>query len=105
MNAILHYDLLKAFNREYYRDLLTNEHVVGGQINIKKLVYANGSEEEDFWGYILEKEGTKYLLPSEVILNDGTKKELNLRETLPIRVKKLVYANGSEEEDFWGYIS
>lgn len=84
MTHLLHYENLTAFKKEYFRDLLSHEHVQGKQINIKKVTYSDGNENDEinFWGYVLEKDGVSYLLSGQN--PDG--EEVNLRQTLPIRV-------------------
>jgi len=81
-NVLLHYEAMHAFNKAYYKDLLTLEHVTGGEMRVKELVYADGAVGGELWCYPLEKDGVKYLLPSK-----RAGKAIVLRETLPIRVK------------------
>jgi hypothetical protein len=81
INPLLHNDCIATFKREFYRELLTSEHVKGGQRHIQKLTFPDGGVEEsaNFWGWELEKDNVKYLLPA----TDGEGKEVKLIEVLP----------------------
>ena len=65
MVSILYYDLISIFKREFYKDLLTLEHISGPQIKIDKMSFPGGEVDDNanFWGYTLEKDGKKYKLP------------------------------------------
>jgi len=86
MTHLLHYDLLAEFKRQFFKDLLTVEHVKGTQIKIDKISFPDGGidEQANFWGYEFNKNGVKYLLSSKTKAEDGTAKELVLSEILPI---------------------
>ena len=85
---LLHYDFLPVFNQFYYKDLLTQEHLHKGQQNLKKLYYPDGEADEraNFWGYVFEKDDTKYLLSST---DPETGREINLSKKLPIKALDL----------------
>lgn len=85
MTNLLHYDFIAEFKKQYYKDLLLAEHLQGGQIKIDKLSFPDGSksDEANFWGYVLVKDGKKYLLSAKG--EDG--KELNIAQVFPIKVK------------------
>lgn len=85
MTNILHYDAITEFRKQFYKDLLTLQNLVGSQVKIDKLHYPDGSIQEDanFWGYVLEKDNIKYLLPSK----DTDGKEIDIRNVLPLRAK------------------
>lgn len=79
---LLHYDLISEFKRQFYKDILSVEHLQAGEIKIDKVSFPDGGSDEEFnfWGYQLEKNGIKYLLPSKN--PDGT--EIKIFEILPI---------------------
>lgn len=87
MVNILHYDLISEFKRQFYKDLLTQEHLQGGQVMLSKLTYPDSGTDEtaNFWGYVFLKNGRKYLLSS--VDSDG--KEIKLSECLPLLAKDL----------------
>lgn len=91
MTHILHYDLLAEFKRQYFKDLLTAEHVKGTQIKIDKISFPDGGidEQANFWGYEFNKNGVKYLLSSKTRAEDGTDKEIILSDILPIFARNL----------------
>jgi hypothetical protein len=74
--------MINEFKRQYYKDILSFEHLIPGEIKIDKVSFPDGGTDENFnfWGYALEKNGTKYLLPSRY--SDNV--EIKLSETLPI---------------------
>lgn len=86
MTNLLHYDLITEFKRQHYKDLLGPEHLTSGEIKISKVSFPDNSEDSafNFWGYTLERDGIKYLLPSqkdeETVIKD-------IKKTLPILVQ------------------
>lgn len=91
---LLHYEMLAEFSSEFYKDLLKPEHVIGTQLRIAKASYVDGSEDEgfNFWGYRLDKDGVKYLLPSK----NKAGEEIELKNVLPIKVsatQKIAHRN------------
>jgi len=86
MVNILHYDLISEFRRQFYKDLLTKEDIVGPQVKFDKLSYPNGNDDDaaNFWGYVLEKGGVRYLLSAV----DADHNEININTTLPLFVTK-----------------
>lgn len=85
---MLYYDCLAEFKRQFYKNLLTQEHLASGQIKINKVSMPDGSEDDEynFWGYQFEKNGIRYLLSAV----DKSGKEVDLKEVLPIRAKGLL---------------
>lgn len=83
---MLYYNKIHEFFVEFFKDLLTDEHLEGGQIQIQKLSFPNGEIDEtaNFWGYQFLKNGKKYLLSA----TDKTGKEINLQDKLPIIIGK-----------------
>jgi hypothetical protein len=80
---ILYYEAISEFKRQFYRDWLTLDNVTtSGLVHIPKLVNTDTSEDLNFWGYVLEKNGVKYLLSSR----DTTNKEIILKNVLPLKV-------------------
>ena len=79
---ILHYELLALFKKEFYKNLLTIEHLESEELRMNKIAYPNGDVEEDYnlWGYVFRKNGVKYVLPSK--RDDGT--FIKLKEVLPV---------------------
>jgi hypothetical protein len=72
---LLHYQLVDAFRKKYFQNLLTEEHLVEGEKFFKKYLDMEGDEVEfNKFVIILQKEGIKYLAPS------------SCKNTLPIRV-------------------
>ena len=80
-NILLHYESVSAFKKKFFNNLLTTEHLQGGEVMIDKLVLPTGDKEEEvnFWGYILEKDNNRYLLPSR----DKEKNFLDVKDLLP----------------------
>jgi hypothetical protein len=75
--TLLYYNFITEFKRQYYQGALGLEHLQGEEIEIKKLSLPDGGvdEEANFWGYVLKKDGSKYLLSSY---------KLDLQKDLPI---------------------
>ncbi len=92
--AMFHYECLNEFKHQYYKDLLTQEHLTGGQIKIDTLHYPDGGSVDDrnFWGYQFKKNNVKYLLSSR----DESDNEIDIKTILPLRAKGLqkVASNG-----------
>lgn len=84
---LLYYDCIREFNRQYFKDLLTQEHLLSGEVHIDKLKMPDGGVDDNanVWGYLFEKDGVKYILPNET--NSG--KGINIRNTLPIFISNL----------------
>ena len=81
-SQLLYYDNIATFKHKFSAKLLTAEHLQGNQIKISSLHYPDNDvdDEANFWGYMLEKDNTKYLLPA----TDKEGKEIDLKEVLPI---------------------
>ena len=78
---MLFYEMIAEFKRKFSEKLLDVSHIVGGQIKFNSLHLPNGDETTNsFWGYIIEKNGIKYLFPS----TDKSGKEINIRSEFPI---------------------
>ena len=86
MSNLLHYDCLDTFKHEYFKHLLTREHLQDGQVKIDKMSLPDGSadDEANFWGYVLNKNGKKYLLSAH---QDG--KDIDINKLLPILPDKV----------------
>ena len=84
INPILHYEVLAEFNHQYYKDLLTYDHLQDGQIRVDKVAFTDGSIDDfyNFWGWKLEKDGRKYLLACA----DSTGRDIDLKNVMPIKV-------------------
>lgn len=82
---LLHYESLTEFKKQFYKGLLTLEHIQGGECKINKLSYPDGSidDEANFWGFILKKDNVKYLLPNKT----KTGQRLQAKDMLPILVQ------------------
>ncbi len=82
MKEIFLYPCIAEFKRQFYKNLLTSEHLVGGELKIDKVSYEDGAEDDlfNFWGWELRKDGVKYLLSCR----DSNDIELNLKQLLPI---------------------
>lgn len=78
---LLFYESLAEWKRQFYKDLLTSQHLIPGEIKINKLDFASGGSQEhaNFWGYMFEKDGKKYLLESK----DTTGKQVDLSDLMP----------------------
>jgi hypothetical protein len=78
----MHYALVEEYKNQQYKDLLMTQHVASDKIHINKVSFPGGivNDEYDFWGYILEKDGTKYLLSC---MND-VGEEIKIKDLLPI---------------------
>jgi hypothetical protein len=87
---LLHYDAVAKFNELFYKDLLTQAHLVDGMTLFKGLSDANGNTiSGTLPGFPLTKDGIKYILPSKVPNQDGKGfREINLAEDLPILIQK-----------------
>ncbi len=99
MTTLLHYEFLAEFKRQFYKDLITDEHQEGGQIKLNKLEYPDGSvdDEANFWGYIFEKEGIKYLLSCK----DKASNEIKLVDVLPLYPRNLMKVANKGQVYFW----
>ena len=85
---LLYYEALSEFNKQYYADLLTHEHVRSGKIHIPKLLLDdNVSEENDFKGWELEKKGVKYLISDTI-----QQTKIELKDILPIKAQDCMEA-------------
>jgi hypothetical protein len=84
---LLHYESISEFKRQFYKDLLTIDHLQGGEVHIQKLKYPDGTEDDEanFWGFKLKKDNVSYLLPNK--MKDGTKWKAS--ELLPIKPQDL----------------
>jgi hypothetical protein len=82
MSLLLNYECLSQFKKQFYEKVLSFENLIPEEIKIDKVSFPDGGVDEqfNFWGYQLEKDGKKYLLPSR--FPDGT--ELHIQEILPI---------------------
>lgn len=93
---LLHYDNISTFKQERFKDLLTIEHLIPGEISTNKLTFTDGTEKKNanFWGWKFEKNGKKYLLASRRDVRDSTGKiisveEIKIDDLLPIVAEDL----------------
>lgn len=77
---LLHYDFIAEFKRQFYKDALDKEHIATGLIEIPKLTYETGYEYGAFWGWSLEKDGTRYLLS----FRDSSEQKRDIQKLMPI---------------------
>jgi len=74
---LLHYQAVDTFRKEYFKNLLTDEHLIEGEKFFKKYLDMEGDETEyNKFVIVLQKDGIKYLAPSEC------------KKILPIRVDR-----------------
>ena len=65
-NLLMNYKAIDTFRRSYFKDLLTEEHLVDSERFFKKVIDLYGEEVElNEFGFVLQKEGKKYLLQSK----------------------------------------
>lgn len=94
---LFYYDSLAIFKHEYFKDLITADHMISGEIFIGSLSYPDGGKDEsaNFWGYVFEKDGVKYLLSSKRKNRDTQIIEnINIKDILPFKpsdVQKVAY--------------
>jgi len=70
MNSeLLHYDTLEEFHKEHFKNLFTQEHIVGEERYIKELVQqgSDSTYEVDNFYVTLVKDNKKYLLRSDMV--------------------------------------
>lgn len=86
-SQLLYYDHIASFKRQFYKDLLLPEHVQGSKVFMKSITFEDGEIDDNynFMGWVLEKNGIKYLLPHR-----KNKKTIELEEVLPIVVRSSV---------------
>ena len=61
---LLHYNAIAKFNELFYKDVLLHSDIVEAEKNFSKLTEPQGGIIENFWGYIYQKDGVRYLLKS-----------------------------------------
>jgi hypothetical protein len=90
-SKLMYYDCLNKFKEIYFKDLFTTEHLTTGEIHITSLKYPDGGQdvEANFWGYTLEREGKKYLLPSKKKNDEGEYETLDIGDVLPFYARGL----------------
>ena len=83
----LHYDVMDSMEREIYKLLLTEEHLIPYKIEIKKMNLPDGSSEDDynFRGWEFRKGNVRYLVSDT---SDG--KPVKIKEILPILPKDIL---------------
>lgn len=83
---MLEYQVIAKFKEYFYRDVITDAHLVPGQVGISKVTYENGAINDNFnfIGYLFKKDGKKYLLS----LRDSNGRERDLKDMLPFFVTK-----------------
>jgi hypothetical protein len=92
---LLHYDCIDEFNHQFNKDILTAEHLQTDLIELSPVKYENGQEEGKIWGWIFQKNGSKYLLASR----DGNGEEIKLkkREAIKKEVEEVVNKNKNKK--------
>ena len=82
---ILNYTLINEFKKQFYKNLLTTEHVQGEEVRMDKITYSNGEAEEfaNIWGYILKKDNIKYILQ----INRPNNSFYKLKDLLPVMAR------------------
>ena len=80
---LLYYDCLTVFKKQFYKDLLTQEHLKG-EFQANKIRYTDGTREEtaNFWGWELFRNGEHYIIPNK----DSKGKTIKIEECFPIKV-------------------
>lgn len=83
-SKLLYYQTLAEFKRQFYKDLITDEHYVG-EVKFDTLTYVDGSIEEEmaFFGYHFKKNGKKYIVSHN--LRDRI---VDVNEMLPMFVRE-----------------
>jgi len=71
----------------FYKDFLCPEHVVGEEVNINKVNYEDGSDNNtfNFWGYIIEKGGMRYLVSSY----NSSGEHVKAKDIFPLKPKTI----------------
>ena len=98
MSLLLHNENLAEFNSVFYKDLLTEDHLTGGEIAINKVIYPNGDADDtfNFWGYKFEKGSKKYLVSSKDELGNS----IDLLKNLPIVIENEEKV-ANKEQVYW----
>jgi hypothetical protein len=63
-NQLFYYDVLSQLRSQIFSGCLTSANIQGGFVHWDELKAVNGSYQFNFWGYALEKNKVKYLLPT-----------------------------------------
>ena len=84
-SRLLHYQCIDVFRKNFYKDLLTKEHMLLEKKQLPKLRYMDGEmdDEANFWGYEFVKGGDRYII--SIVGDDG--KMVNVPDMLPIMPK------------------
>jgi len=84
-SQMLFYPCLSEFNNQLRNGLFTEEHVQLPQVKFNSLDLPDGEKETTqwFWGYVLEKEGIKYLFSSQ----DNNGMEIKIKDVIPFKIK------------------
>jgi len=93
------YEFLAEFKSKFYKDLLTLDHLQGSQVKIDKIAYPNGEVDDsaNFWGYVFEKNGRKFLLSCK----DKAGNEIKLGDVLPIFPRDLMKVAHKGNVYYW----
>jgi hypothetical protein len=84
----LFYTIVGLFKKEFFKNILTREHLIPKEIHIKKLRFPDGGEDEEanFWGYELVKDSNNYLISSA----DEDGNEVDVTKLLPVMPKDIM---------------
>lgn len=82
LNPLLHYNCLTEFKTQYLKNVLSHEHLQEGEIHLKKCVFPDGGEDEEFnfWGYEFIRDGERYLVSS----SDKNGNKINIKNIIPL---------------------
>jgi hypothetical protein len=77
----LYYEFISEFKNQYFKDILSWEHLVPDEVYFNKVTLADGGVDEnaDLWGFVFTYNNQKYFIEN---------KGLNLVEELPFRPSK-----------------
>jgi len=94
-SKLLHYQCITSFNKHFYKDLLTKEHLILKETQKPKLRYMDGEvdEEANFWGYEFIKDQKVYLV-SIVGDNDETLDVKSMLPIMPMDVERVANPKG-----------
>jgi hypothetical protein len=81
-SLLLHTDTLSVFSEKYFEKVLGIEHIVSnGAVHFQKVKATDGEELEiNFFGWVVEKDGVSWLIPSK--LKDGT--NVKVKDIFPL---------------------
>ena len=88
---ILHYQAVEKFRKEYFKNLITEEHLIDSEKFFKKYLDIQGDEYElNEFAYVFQKEGKKYILPSkfkkELPIGFNTTEKVSIKDQAYYRI-------------------